>query len=143
MVPEIDHRDLGGGWVEGLFLINEVSAYLALQTGIPESTVQARIIEAHGYCVRPPKSGEKVICMDGRLYAVDDLAIRAMQRVIFDFVTVREVDAIVGAYLVEENGDAHRAASDYLDNDVHPYVVIAVLRNLEEEGRLPIHPSWS
>ncbi|MDP9485370.1 MAG: hypothetical protein M3Q49_06200 [Actinomycetota bacterium] len=143
MIPVIEHRELGGDWVEGLFIINEVSAYLALQVGIPEATIQARIIEAHGYCLRPPKSGEKVICMDGRLYAVDDLAIRAMQRVIFDFVSVPEVHAIVGAYLVEENGDAYRAAGIYLDNEVHPYVVIAVLNTLSDEGRLPPHPSWS
>lgn len=143
MVPVIEHRELGSGWVEGLFIINEVSAYLALQVGIPKATIRARIIEAWGYCKRPPKGGEKVICMDGRLGEVDELAIRAMQRVIFDFVSVPEVHAIVGAYLVEEHGDAHRAASDFLDNDVHPYVVIAVLRNLEAEGRLPRHPSWS
>ena len=135
--------DLGGGWVEGLFRINEVSAHLALQSGLPEATIRARIIEALGYCKRPPKSGEKVICMDGRLYAVDDLAIRAMQRVIFDFVSVREVNDIVGAYLVEDNGEAYRAASIYLDNEVHPYVVIAVLNTLRDEGRLPTHPSWS
>lgn len=135
--------DLGSGWVEGLFRITEVSAHLALQSGLPEATIRARIIEAWGYCKRPPKSGEKVICMDGHLYAVDDLAIRAMQRVIFDFVSVPEVHAIVGAYLVEDNGDAYRAASIYLDNDVHPYVVIAVLNTLRDEGRLPIHPSWS
>ena len=143
MNMEIEHRDLGGGWVEGLFLINEVSTYLALQTGIPEATIRARIIEAHGYCRRPPKSGEKIIMMDGLLYSVDDQALRAMQHVIFDFVTAREVDAIVGAYLVEENGDAYRAASIYLDNEVHPYVVVAVLTALRDEGRLPVHPSWS
>lgn len=143
MIPVIEHRELGAGWIEGLFLINEVSAYLALQVGIPEATIRARIIEAHGYCLRPPKSGEKVICMDGRLYSVDDNAIRAMKRVIFDFVTEREMHAIVGAYLVEENGDAYRAAEIYLDNEVHPYVVIAVLDTLRDEGRLPLHPSWS
>lgn len=30
--------DLGSGWIEGLFRINEVSAYLALQVGIPEAS---------------------------------------------------------------------------------------------------------
>ena len=143
MMLEIEHRNLGGGWVEGLFLINEVSAYLALQTGIPEATIRARIIEANGYCRRPPKGGRKVICMDGRLYSVNDNAIRAMKRVIFEFVSDRETHAIVGAYLVEENGDAYRAAGIYLDNEVHPYVVIAVLDTLRDEGRLPTHPSWS
>jgi hypothetical protein len=143
MIPEIELCDLGGDWLEGLFLINEVSAYLALQSDIPEATIRARIIEAFGYCRRPPKSGEKIIMMDGRLYSVDDQAIRAMQRVIFDFVSAAEVDAIVRAYLAEENGDAYRIASIYLDNEIHPYVVISVLNNLRDEGRLPLHPSWS
>lgn len=135
--------DLGDGWVEGLFRISEVSAYLALQSGIPQATIDARIIEAWGYCQRPPKSGEKVICMDGRLYSVDDQAIRAMQRVIFDFLDPTEVAAIVAAYIFEENGDAYRVAGIHLDNDVHPYVVIAVLNNLRDAGQLPVHPSWS
>ena len=143
MLEVEENCDLGGGWVEGLFRITEISAHLALQSGLPEATIRARIIEASGYCKRPPKGGEKVICMDGRLYCVDDLAIRAMQRVIFDFVSEREMHAIVGAYLVEENGDAYRAASIYLDNEVHPYVVIAVLDTLRDQGRLPAHPSWS
>lgn len=142
MTPEIEHRDLGGGWVEGLFLINEVSAHLALQSGIPDATVRARIIEAFGYCKRPPKSGEKVICMDGRLYTVDDQAIRAMQRVIFDFVSAAEVEEIVKGYLSEPYGDTYNVAYDLLSGDVHPYVVISVLNNLRDEGRLPAHPSW-
>lgn len=142
MIPEVEYRDLGGGWVEGLFLINEISAYLALQAGIPETTVKARIIEAHGYCQRPPKSGEKTILMDGRLYSVDDNAIRAMQRVVFDFVSSAEVQEIVTAYLAEENGDAYRVAAIYLDNEIHPYVVISVLNSLRDRGELPTHPSW-
>lgn len=142
MVPVIEHCELGGHWVEGLFIVNEVFVYLALQVGSPEATIRARIIEAHGYCRRPPKSGETVICMDGHLYAVDDAAICTMQRLIF-FVSVAAVHAIIGAYLVEENGDTDRAASIYLDSEVHPYVVIAVLNTLRDEGRLPTHPSWS
>jgi hypothetical protein len=134
--------ELGGGWVEGLFRINEVSARLALQSGIPEPTIRARIIEAAGYCKRPPKGGEKVIMMDGRLYSVDDNAIRAMQRVIFEFVPPREVEMIVAAYLADDQGDAYTVAGIQLDGEIHPYVVISVLDRLRDEGRLPIHPSW-
>jgi hypothetical protein len=143
VIPEIEERDLGGGWVEGLFLINEVSAYLALQSGIPEATIRARIIEAFGYCKRPPKSGEKVILMDGSLYTVDDQAIRAMQRVVFEFVPEAEVELIVRSYLAEPHGDVFRICSDFLDGEVHHYIVVAVLNNLRDEGRLPMHPSWS
>lgn len=134
--------DLGGGWVEGLFRLTDVSARLALQAGIPEATVRARIIEAAGYCLRPPKAGEKVIYMDGRLYSVNDQAIRAMQRVIFEFVPPVEVRAIVRAYLAEDHGDAYRAAGILLDGAIHPYVVISVLNALRERGELPAHPSW-
>ncbi len=141
MILEIEHRDLGSGWVEGFFLINEVSACLALQSGIPEATVRARIIEAFGYCERPPKSGEKAILMDGRLYSVDDQAIRAMQCVIFDFVSAAEVREIVKGYMAEPYGDSYNIAYDFLDGQVHPHVVISVLNNLRDEGRLPAHPS--
>ena len=141
MIPVIEHRELGGNRVERSFVINEVSAYLALQIGTPKATIRARIIEGHGYCKRPPKSGEKIICMGGRLYSVDDNAIRAAKRVIFDFVSEWEMHAIVGAYLVEENGDAYRPAGIHLDNEVHPHVVITVLDTLRDQGRLPAHPS--
>ncbi len=143
IVPEIETDcDLGGEPVEGYFYINEIAAFLALQSGIPEPTVRARIIEAFGYCKRPPKSGEKVIYMHGRLYSVDDQAIRAMQRVIFDFVSAAEVKEIVKGYMAEPFGDPYNIAGGFLDGEVHPYVVISVLNNLRDEGRLPAHPSW-
>ncbi len=119
-----------------------MAAFLALQRGIPEATVRARIIEAFGYCKRPPKSGEKVMVLDDSFYAVDHQAIRAMKRVIFDFVSDDEVREIVRAYMAEENGDAYRICTDYLNCGLHHYVVIAVLDVLQEKGRLPKHPSW-
>lgn len=142
MTPEIELCDLGGGWVEGFFRINEVSAYLALQSGIPEVTIRARIIQAFGYCKRPPKNGEKIILMEGQLYTVDNQALRAMQAVIFDFVTKEERDYMVRCYLAEPNGDAHLVATEYLNNEAHWMVVAAVLTALRDRGRLPMHPSW-
>jgi hypothetical protein len=138
---EVEHRELGGGWMEGFFHIDEVSAYLALQTGLPEATIRARIIQAFGHCKRPPKSGEKMIFMEGNLYSVDHLALRAMQAVIFDFVSGEEVGRIVAAYLDEENGDAHNIAFYYFDDEIHWMIVTAVLTTLRDRGRLPIHPS--
>ncbi len=133
--------DLGDVWVEGLFRVNDIAARLALQRGIPEVTVRARIIEAAGYCKRPPKGGKKVMYLNGRFDVVDEQAVRAMRRVIFDFVSSEEVEAIVRAYLAEENGEVFRASVIHLDNEIHPYVVTAVLATLKEEGRLPAHPS--
>jgi len=139
MELEIEHRDLGDAWVEGVFLASEVSQYLALQTGIPRVTIRARIIEAYGYCERPPKNGKKVMFLQGSLYAVDDQAIRAMQRVVFDYVTANEVEAIVTEYLADENGDAFTVAFRL---ETHPYIVVSTLNCLRDKGRLPAHPSW-
>lgn len=73
-------------------------------------------------------------------YEVDTLAIRAMQRVVFDFLSAAEVESIKTAYLGADCGDAFDAAGDI---NTHPYIVIAVLNNLRAEGRLPTHPSCS
>jgi hypothetical protein len=135
------NADLGAGWVEGLFRINEISAHLALQSGLPEATIRARIIQALGYCKRPPKGGEKIICMDGRLYSVDDNAIRVMKRVIFDHVTSAEMEAIIEAYMADDFGDPYNISGVFFEGQIHPYIVIAVLDSLQEKGRLPLHPS--
>ncbi len=81
--------------------------------------------------------------MEGSLYTVDDQAIRAMQRVIFDFVSAAEVRVILDGYMAEPFGDPYNIAATFLNDDIHPYVVISVLNNLRDEGRLPMHPSWS
>ncbi len=138
MVPYVEHRDLGGDYVEGRFRINRIAARLALQTGLPYETVRARIIEAYGYCRRPPKTGRKTILMQHHPDRIDELAIAAMRRVVDDFVSAAEVRAIRLSYLASDCGDAYWVAWDL---QTHPYVVIAVLRNLEAEGRLPAHPS--
>lgn len=139
MNPYIEYRHLGGDYVEGHFRINQIAARLALQTGLPHETIRARIIEAYGYCLRPPRTGRKTITMQHRPDWIDEQAILAMRRVIDDFVTVSEVRAIRTSYLSSEVGDAFWIA---WDQNTHPYIVIAVLRNLEAEGRLPVHPSW-
>lgn len=66
--------------------------------------------------------------------AVDHQAIRAMKRVIDDFVSAEEIRGIKTSYLASECGDAYWVAWDL---SLHPYVVIAVLDNLAERGELP------
>lgn len=134
LIPEIEHCDLGGDYVEGYFSISSFAAFLSLQTGLPYETVEARIIEAHGYCRRPPKSGSKVILMQRHPDEIDNQAILAMRRVVDDFVTAEGVRAIKTSYLAAEHGDAYWVAWDL---DIHPYFAIAILDNLEERGELP------
>lgn len=138
LIPEIEECDLGGGYVEGFFNINEVSACLALQTGLPYETIEARIIEAYGYCQRPPKSGSKTILLQHHPDSIDHQAIAAMRRVIDDFITTAGIKDIKIAYLASEHGDPYWIAWDL---QIHPYVAIAVLDNLEGRGELPLHPS--
>jgi glycine/D-amino acid oxidase-like deaminating enzyme len=77
--------------------------------------------------------------MQRNLDSVDEQAIRAMQRVVDDFVSASEVSQIKQSYRASDLKDAYWIAWDC---HLHPYVVIAVLRNLDERGELPAHPSW-
>lgn len=140
MEPQIEFCDLAGELIEGRFRINRIAARLALQTGLPYETIRARIIEAYGYCVYPPKDGSRTLVMQHRVSGIDEIAVIAMRRVVYDFVGAIEVDQIVKSYLGSEYGDAHWVA---WDTKVHLYVVLAVLRNLDSEGRLPRHESWN
>lgn len=136
VIPEIEHADLGGGYVEGYFSISEAAALLSLQAGLPYETIHARIIEAYGYCQRPPKSGSKIILMQRHPDQIDHQAILAMRGVVHDFLTADAIRAIKTSYLAAECGDAYWVAWDL---DMHPYVVIAALDNLAASGELPPH----
>lgn len=140
---EIEYEcDLGGDWVEGLFYFNEVTEHLALQTGIPQATIEAHIIAAAGLCKRLPKSGEHVFEFRGYFYGVDELALAAMKCVIFEYVSPEGRDRIVEAYIDEDYGDVHNISRHHFDGNVHWMVITAVLDVMRERDELPIHPSW-
>lgn len=141
MNPKVVTHDFGPGWIEGYFRLTDLSAWLTLHSGIPEATIRARIIEASGYCLRPPRSGDKIMLINSSMIGIDGLALAAMKRVIFSYVPEREVDEIVHAYLAEPMGDAHNI-SYYFDGDIHWMVITAVLDVLQDRGRLPRHESW-
>lgn len=136
MEPEIEYCNFGGGYVEGYFSISDVAAFLSLQTGLPQQTIEARIIEACGYCRRPPKSGSKIILMQRHPDQIDQQAILAMRHVIDDFLTAEQARDIKVSYLASEHGDAWWIAWDL---QTHPYIVIAALDNMNQRGELPPH----
>ncbi len=138
---EIEHDELGGVWLEAYLYLDRTTAYLCLQTGIPEPTIRAHIIAASGHCKRPPKAKELVFMLNGDMYAVDMRHVRAMRRVVFDFVPRAEVGVIVGAYMADPFGEPGSIALNQLDEDVHFSVVRAVLEELQSRGELPVHPS--
>lgn len=137
----VDHRELGGGWLEAYLELDEISAYLALQTGLPEATIRAHVIAAAGHCERPPKWKEAYFLLNGELYVTDSQHIKAMRRVIFDYVPESEVQLIVDAFLADRYGMPGTIAMYQLNEDIHHSVVRAVLEELDHRGRLPLHPS--
>lgn len=130
----IEERELGGNYVEGYFTAYPRAAYMAIQRGVRPETKRCRSIEAHGYYRRPPRSLRKVCYLPPNPDAVDEQAIRAMRPVVEDHLSTHEVSEVKrslrGSYL----GDAWWVAWDC---DLHPYVVIALLRNLDARGELP------
>jgi hypothetical protein len=144
-IPEnltIEEDELGGVWLEAYLYLDPIAAYLCLQTGIPEPTIRAHIIAASGHCKRPPKAKELVFMLHGDMYAVDMRHLRAMRRVIFDFVPSKEIKVIVRAYKADPRGEPESIAIYQLDNYIHPSVVRAVLEELRHRRRLPRHPSY-
>lgn len=134
--------DLGAHLVEAYFFIDDVSSYLALQSGIPEATIQAHIIAGAGLTRTPPRSGELVMYLGGYFFGVNELALAAMKRVIFFFVSPEGRDRIVEAYIDEDYGDVHNISRHHFDGNVHWMVITAVLDVMRERDELPIHPSW-
>lgn len=65
---------------------------------------------------------------------LDEEAVGAMRRVIDEFLTASELEAIKRSYLASEWGDAWWIAYDL---QMHPYLVIAALRHLHARGELP------
>lgn len=125
--------------VDSVYTEHTDPTFLALQPHLPNHIKAARIIQAHGHNRHyPPKGGRKVNQHYQRCKTLDEIAIRAICSAVNDFILASEVDSIIKTYKAEENGDAFNVAGHL---EFHPYIVIAVLRNLKREGRLPAHPS--
>ncbi len=134
MALVIEERDLGGNYVEGYFTADPRPAYMAIQDGLRPETTRARCIEAHGYYRRPPHSRRKVCYLPPTPDALDEQAIRAMRPVIEDHISDAEISGVKESYRCASFSDAYWIAWDC---GLHPYVVIAILRNLEARGELP------
>lgn len=137
MSLQIEEHDLGDN-VEGYYTEDPVPALMAIGRGLSYQIQQARAIEGHGYYARPPRSGRRV-CLAKKFYDwIDEVSVESIRRVVQDHIPTGEIEQVKTSYLASEYGDAFWIGFDLR---LHPYIVIAVLRNLEAEGRLPIHPS--
>lgn len=129
----IEERDLGGHYVEAYFTADPQPAYMAIQHDVLPMTKRCRAIEGHGYYRRPPRSLRKVCYLPPSPYAIDEQAIEAMRPIIEEHITAAELNDVKYSYRASESGDAWWIAWDC---ELHPYVVIAILRNLLAQGEL-------
>lgn len=111
-----------------------MAARLALQMDLPEETIRARVIEAHGYMNRPPKNGTKIMLMQNRFDKLDKEAIQAIRTVLPEFVSREEVERIREAYADSAAGNIHFVSWQV---QIHPYIVAAVICNLREKQMVP------
>jgi hypothetical protein len=130
----IEERELGGDYVEGYFTADPKPAYMAIQRGVRPETRRCRSIEAHGYYRRPPRSLRKICYLPPRPDSIDEDAIRAMRPVVEEHISVAELRELKRSYRASYMQDAWWIAWDC---GLHPYIVIALLRNLAERGELP------
>lgn len=112
---------------------------MAIQPDLCDATKRARYIEAHGYHLRPPVSGERECYVVDSFERLDEISIAATRRGLAECITEEEVEEIRVAYEDSELDDAWWIAWRC---DQHVHVVIAVLRQLHTEGRLPPKDYW-
>ncbi len=136
--PLIEEFFLGEPDLEGYFVSVPISA-MAIQPDLPLATKRARYIEAHGYDLKPPVSGERLCYVAGSFSDVDEISVAATKRGLTRCVTEGEVREIKEAYEECELDDAWWVAWRC---EQHIHVVIAVLRYLDERGDLPPKHHW-
>lgn len=134
MTLVIEDRDLGGGYIEAYFTALPQPGYMAIQEDVRPETRRARCMEAHAYYRRPPRSGRKVSYVQSNPDKVDEQTISALRRVVEYHLTSEEQQEVRCSYVACEYCDAYWIAWDC---ELHPYVVIALLRNWAERGELP------
>lgn len=98
-------------------------------------TKRCRRIEGHGYYLKPPRNLRKICYVPPKPDCVDEQAIGAIRRVLGEHISAEEMEAVKYSYRASDTGDAWWIAWDC---EMHPYVVIAILRHLLELGELAI-----
>ncbi len=134
----IEEHDLGER-VEAYYTEDPRPALMAINRGLSYQIQQARAIEGCGYYAKPLKNSRRVCTARESFDWVDNTSVEAIRAVVEEHVTPEGIKTIERAYLASENGDAFWIGFDL---HTHPYIIIAVLRNLSERGELPAHPSW-
>lgn len=130
--PRIEEFYLGEPDLEAYYTEFPYSA-MAIQPGLPNATKRCRALEAHGHYRKPPPGGRKACFVLRSFEELDEVSIRATERVVEDLVSDVEVAEIREAYRASEYGDAYWIA---FYTEIHLHVVIAVLRWLEARGEL-------
>lgn len=131
--PLVEEFYLGESNLEAYYTATPISA-MAIQPSIPNETKRARYIEAHGYHIRPPRSGERLCFAVDSFSRLDEISIAATKRGLAECITDEEVEEIKAAYEESELPDAWWIA---WRSEKHIHLVIAVLDWLNSLGQLP------
>ena len=135
---QVEHRELGGGYIEGFCKISDQSARLALQHNLPPQTVRARTIEAHGYMKMCPGNCEKIMYMQPAPCYLDAQSVCAMRSVVHECVSSHEASKVVRMYNSAIHADLFITAWNL---DLHPYLVCAIL-DAEAEWSISASVEW-
>lgn len=131
--PLVEEFYLGEINLEAYYVVFPVSA-MAVQPVLSHETKRARYIEAHGYHLKPPTSGERQCYVVDSFEQLDNISVAATKRGLPACVTAEEIAEVKEAYEESEMADPWWIA---LHSGKHVHLVIAVLEYLDSLGELP------
>lgn len=134
--PLVEEFFLGEPDLEAFYTSEPCSA-MAIQPDMPDATKRARYVEAHGYDLKPPKSGERECYVVASFDKLDEISIAATRRGLPRCVTDDEIEEVRDAYVESDLGDAWWVAWRCRQ---HLHLVIAILGHLHSLGQLPSRP---
>lgn len=131
--PLVEEFYLGEINLEAFYVVWPCSA-MAVQPVLSHATKRARYIEAYGYHLKPPASGERQCYAVDSIDRLDEISLAATRRGLPACITSEEITEIKEAFEESEMADPWWIA---LHSGAHIHTVIAVLDNLNERGELP------
>lgn len=137
MSPVVRDFDLGKGRAQAFAYHDGETLHMALQPHLSDSAKRGREIEAHGYEVRPPRSGRKWCLVSTSVDDIDEVSVRAQQRF---------VERMEPAWIehVKELWIFYRDFTNTVFwSELEPETVLAILKVLIHKGQIPPDGDWT
>lgn len=137
MAPEISEYDLGEGRVQAFAYHDGQTVHMAVQPYLSSSARRSREIEAHGYDIRPPRTGQKFCLWPTSVEDIDYVSVKAQQRRIEDL----EPEWIER---VRRQWETFRDfTSTVFWTELEPETVMAILLLLRKRGEVAADGEWN